>query len=88
MALDSIHILLTRPYSNESHYQMTIDRVFDNMDLLDSVYESLLFDPTDDIDETKYPIIKKFVDMIVVSMFVSQRLRRQMAKFKNILSLY
>ncbi|CAI4351557.1 ASN_HP2_G0011410.mRNA.1.CDS.1 [Saccharomyces cerevisiae] len=64
MALDSIHILLTRPYSNESHYQMTIDRVFDNMDLLDSVYESLLFDPTDDIDETKYPIIKKFVDMI------------------------
>ena len=53
MALDSIHILLTRPYSNESHYQMTIDRVFDNMDLLDSVYESLLFDPTDDIDEAE-----------------------------------
>lgn len=63
MALDSIHILLTRPYGNDDHYQIIIDKVFDSMDLLAQVYQDLLFDPTEEIDETRYPIVKKFVDM-------------------------
>ncbi|SCW01216.1 LAFE_0D07646g1_1 [Lachancea fermentati] len=63
MALDSLHILLTRPYSDDSHYQTVINKVFNSMDLLDKVYDNLQFDPND-IDEIKYPIVKKFVDMI------------------------
>ena len=64
MALDSMHILLTRPYSNDEHYKTIINQVFNNMDTLDKVYDRLQFDPKDGIDEAKYPIIKKFVDMI------------------------
>ncbi|SCU82104.1 LANO_0B05116g1_1 [Lachancea nothofagi CBS 11611] len=63
MALDSLHILLTRPYNDDSHYQTVINKVFSSMDLLDKVYDNLLFDPND-IDESKYPIVKKFVDMV------------------------
>lgn len=63
MALDSLHILLTRPYNDDSHYQSIIAKVFGNMDLLNKVYDDLQFDP-EEIDETKYPIVKKFVDMI------------------------
>ncbi|XDT12248.1 Hypothetical protein J6892_04754 [Nakaseomyces glabratus] len=63
MALDSIHILLTRPYGNDEHYQTIIDKVFDSMDLLARVYEDLLFNPEEEVDETRYPIVKKFVDM-------------------------
>ncbi|KAM3162465.1 Importin N-terminal domain-containing protein [Lachancea thermotolerans] len=63
MALDSLHILLTRPYNDESHYQTVINRVFSSMDLLDKVYDNLQFDPNE-IDEQKYPIVKKFVDMV------------------------
>lgn len=64
IALDSIHILLTRPYSNTDHYNMIVNRVFDSMGLMDTVYSQLLFDPIEGIDEAKYPIMKKFVDMI------------------------
>ncbi|CCD23840.1 karyopherin MSN5 NDAI_0C01790 [Naumovozyma dairenensis CBS 421] len=64
MALDSMHILLTRPYNNEEHNLHVINKVFDNMDILSTVYDSLQFDPNEGIDEDKYPIIKKFVDMI------------------------
>lgn len=64
MALDSIHILLTRPYTNDDHYQMIINEVFGHIDLLSAVYDSLLFDPLDMIDEVNYPIVKKFVDMV------------------------
>lgn len=64
MALDSMHILLTRPYNNDDHYQIIIDKVFNSMDLLDQVYDSLQFDPKEGIDEVKYPIVKKCVDMI------------------------
>lgn len=63
-ALDSIHILLTRTYSSDTHYDALINKVFNNMDLLDQVYDSLQFDPNQGIDEFKYPIIKKFVDMV------------------------
>ena len=63
MALDSLHILLTRPYNDDSHYQSIIAKVFGNMDLLNKVYDDLQFDP-EEVDETKYPIVKKFVDMI------------------------
>ncbi|CAL9729673.1 hypothetical protein MOUN0_H04544 [Monosporozyma unispora] len=64
MALDSMHILLTRPYNNEEHYQLVINKVFDSMDTLSQVYDDLQFDPKQGVDEAKYPIIKKFVDMI------------------------
>lgn len=64
MALDSMHILLTRPYNNEEHYQLVINKVFDSMDILSQVYDDLQFDPKQNVDEAKYPIIKKFVDMI------------------------
>ncbi|CAB4251868.1 similar to Saccharomyces cerevisiae YDR335W MSN5 Karyopherin involved in nuclear import and export of proteins, including import of replication protein A and export of Swi6p, Far1p, and Pho4p [Maudiozyma barnettii] len=64
MALDSMHILLTRPYSNDDHYKSVINNVFNNMDTLEKVYDSLQFDAKNGIDEAKYPIIKKFVDMI------------------------
>ncbi|QLQ80694.1 hypothetical protein HG537_0E00470 [Torulaspora globosa] len=64
MALDSMHILLTRPYNNDDHYQIIIDKVFDSMDLLNQVYDYLQFDPEQGIDEVKYPIVKKCVDMI------------------------
>ncbi|QLG72013.1 hypothetical protein HG535_0C03660 [Zygotorulaspora mrakii] len=64
MALDSMHILLTRPYSNDEHYQIIIDKVFNSMDLLNNVYDRLQFDAEDEIDEIKYPIVKKCVDMI------------------------
>ncbi|SCU83621.1 LAMI_0C03928g1_1 [Lachancea mirantina] len=63
MALDSLHILLTRPYNEDSHYQSVINTVFSSMPLLNKVYDSLQFDPSE-VDETKYPIVKKFVDMI------------------------
>lgn len=64
IALDSMHILLTRPYSNDDHYQYVVNKVFDNMDVLKTMYDSLQFDPKVKVDEFKYPIIKKFVDMI------------------------
>lgn len=64
MALDCIHILLTRPYNDDKHYQYVIDKVFDSMDLLEKVYDNLQFDSKENIDEIKYPILKKFVDMI------------------------
>lgn len=64
MALDSMHILLTRPYNNDEHYQAIIDKVFDSMDLLEKVYDYLQFDPKEGVDEVKYPIVKKCVDMI------------------------
>lgn len=64
IALDSIHILLTRPYNNTDHYNHIVDRVFNSMHLMDTIYSELQFDPTDDIDEARYPIMKKFVDMI------------------------
>lgn len=64
MALDSMHILLTRPYSNDDHYQIVIDKVFNSMDLLNKAYDCLQFDPKHEIDEIKYPIVKKCVDMI------------------------
>ena len=64
MALDSMHILLTRPYNNEEHYQLVINKVFDSMDVLSQVYDDLQFDPKMGVNETNYPIIKKFVDMI------------------------
>lgn len=64
MALDSMHILLTRPYSNDDHYHLVINEVFSNMDILDKVYDNLLFDPKVEVEEDKYPIIKKFVDMV------------------------
>ena len=63
MALDSLHILLTRPYNDDSHYQAVINKVFSSMDLLNKVYDDLQFDPNE-IDEQKYPIVKKFVDMV------------------------
>ncbi|SCU91765.1 LADA_0F11892g1_1 [Lachancea dasiensis] len=63
MALDSLHILLTRPYNDDAHYQAVINKVFSSMDLLNKVYDGLQFDPND-IDELKYPIVKKFVDMV------------------------
>ena len=34
------------------------------MDLLGQVYDNLQFDPKMGVNETSYPIIKKFVDMI------------------------
>ncbi|CCF58133.1 hypothetical protein KAFR_0D04860 [Kazachstania africana CBS 2517] len=64
MALDSIHIILTRPYSNEDHYQIIINKVFGNMDSLAKVYDDLQFNPRDGVDDFKYPVVKKFVDMI------------------------
>lgn len=64
IALDSIHILLTRPYSNNDHYIHIVNRVFDSMSLMDTIYSQLQFDPSEEIDEAKYPIMKKFVDMI------------------------
>ncbi|CCK68875.1 karyopherin MSN5 KNAG_0B04410 [Huiozyma naganishii CBS 8797] len=64
MALDSMHILLTRPYNNDEHYQLVINKVFDSMDILDKVYGDLQFNMEDGVDESKYPIIKKFVDMV------------------------
>ncbi|SCU98478.1 LAFA_0G18184g1_1 [Lachancea sp. 'fantastica'] len=63
MALDSLHILLTRPYNDDAHYQAVINKVFSSMDLLNQVYDTLQFDPNN-IDEVKYPIVKKFVDMV------------------------
>ena len=63
-SLDSMHILLTRPYNNDEHYQYVIDKVFDNMDLLHEVYDNLQFNPEEGIDDVKYPLLKKFVDMI------------------------
>ncbi|AET41312.1 karyopherin MSN5 Ecym_8016 [Eremothecium cymbalariae DBVPG len=64
ISLDSIHILLTRPYNSQSHYDTFITKVFNSMSLLDKVYDELQFNPNEGIDEGKYPIIKKFADMI------------------------
>ncbi|AMD19775.1 HCL376Wp [Eremothecium sinecaudum] len=64
IALDSIHILSTRPYHSQSQYDYFFNKVFESMDVLDKVYDDLQFNPVDGVDEAKYPIIKKFADMI------------------------
>ncbi|CCE64360.1 hypothetical protein TPHA_0H01540 [Tetrapisispora phaffii CBS 4417] len=64
-ALDAIHILLTRPYNNEEHHQEIINKLFSNMDLLSQLYDNLQFNTSvDGVDDVKYPILKKYVDMI------------------------
>ncbi|CCH58132.1 hypothetical protein TBLA_0A03320 [Henningerozyma blattae CBS 6284] len=88
MALDSIHILLTRPYNNEEHYQSIVDKVFNNMDLLNQVYDNLQFNPIVEIDEIKYPIVKKFVDMIsclYVCVFKIKNNNNQIEKYLNLI---
>ncbi|AEY96893.1 FAEL094Cp [Eremothecium gossypii FDAG1] len=64
ISLDSIHILLTRPYNSHTHFDHIISKVFNSMSLLDKVYENLQFNPQHGVDESKYPIVKKFADMI------------------------
>lgn len=84
MALDSMHILLTRPYSNDEHYQIIIDKVFNSMDLLDKVYDYLQFDPKEEVDEIKYPIVKKCVDMIsclYICVFKIKETNNQIEKY-------
>lgn len=87
MALDSVHILLTRPYNNEDHYQSIINEIFNSMDLLSNIYDSLQFDPNFKVDEIKYPILKKFVDMVTclyVCVFKINNDNYQIDKYLNL----
>ncbi|KAL6946625.1 hypothetical protein ACO0RG_000783 [Hanseniaspora osmophila] len=65
LALDSLHVLYTRPYTKTEQLATIMDVYYNSVDLLEQFYETLLFDPSVEVDDEKYPVVKKFVDMIV-----------------------
>ncbi|KAH3899133.1 probable Protein MSN5 [Saccharomycodes ludwigii] len=65
LALDSLHILYTRPYPDSGQLDKLLETYYDSVDLLSQVYDNLGFDPKEGVDDEKYPIVKKLVDMTV-----------------------
>lgn len=66
LAVDCLHILFTRSYSNDEDFQFFIGLIYtsEGLSKLSMFYESLEIDP-DDIDEQVYSLLKKTVEMIV-----------------------
>lgn len=66
LAIDCLHILFTRSYSNYEDFDFFIGSIFtsEGIEKLSQFYDSLEIDP-DDIDELKYSLLKKTVEMIV-----------------------
>ncbi|KAJ9105708.1 hypothetical protein QFC19_003483 [Naganishia cerealis] len=66
LAVDCLHILFTRHYSNDEDFQFFIGSIYspDGVAKLTQFYQSLQIDP-DDIDEKTYALLKKTVEMIV-----------------------
>lgn len=66
LAVDCLHILFTRNYSNHEDFDYFIGSIFttEGVSKLSLFYESLKIDPSD-IDEMVYSLSKKTVEMIV-----------------------
>lgn len=66
LAIDCLHILFTRTYSNHEDFDFFIGSIFTEEGILklSQFYESLAIDPND-IDEQVYSLLKKTVEMIV-----------------------
>ncbi|ODV80638.1 uncharacterized protein CANTADRAFT_168111 [Suhomyces tanzawaensis NRRL Y-17324] len=66
LAVDCLHILFTRSYSNSEDFNFFIGSIFttEGIQKLSQFYHSLEIDP-DDIDEQAYSLLKKTVEMIV-----------------------
>lgn len=66
LAVDCLHILFTRSYSNAEDFDFFIGSIYttEGITKLSEFYQSLEIDP-DDIDEQAYPLLKKTVEMIV-----------------------
>lgn len=66
LAVDCLHILFTRSYSNPDDFQFFIGSMYtpEGIKKLSLFYHSLHVDP-DDIDEQTYALLKKTVEMIV-----------------------
>ncbi|CUM62958.1 uncharacterized protein PRCAT00000518001 [Priceomyces carsonii] len=66
LAVDCLHILFTRSYSDEEDFNFFIGSIFTTQGIenLSQFYQSLEIDP-DDIDELVYSLLKKTVEMIV-----------------------
>ncbi|KAG7666023.1 MSN5 [[Candida] subhashii] len=66
LAVDCLHILFTRSYTNQEDFDFFIGSIFttEGISKLSDFYRSLQLDP-DDIDEQVYSLLKKTVEMIV-----------------------
>ncbi|ANZ78028.1 BA75_04670T0 [Komagataella pastoris] len=66
LATDCLHVLFTRSFSNEDDFADIVGSIFktEGIEMLSQVYQSTILDP-DDIDEQKYTLLKKLVEMIV-----------------------
>lgn len=66
LAVDCLHILFTRSYSDPEDFDFFIGSIFttEGITKLSELYQSLEIDP-EDIDEQTYALLKKTVEMIV-----------------------
>lgn len=66
LAVDCLHILFTRNYSNEDDFEFFIGSIYttEGINKLSQFYQSLEINP-DDVDEQVYSLLKKTVEMIV-----------------------
>lgn len=66
LAVDCLHIIFTRNYSNDEDFQFFIGLIYttEGISKLSMFYEALEIDP-DDVDEQVYSLLKKTVEMIV-----------------------
>lgn len=66
LAIDCLHILFTRNYSDSEDFEFFIGSIFtnDGINKLEEFYESLVID-INDFDEQLYSLLKKTVELIV-----------------------
>lgn len=95
LAVDCLHILFTRSYSNYEDFDFFIGSIFttEGINKLSQFYQSLEIDPND-IDEQVYSLLKKTVEMIVslseylnISLPSKNKIDWEKADIKNYLKL-
>ncbi|KAL6925704.1 hypothetical protein ACO0SA_000305 [Hanseniaspora valbyensis] len=65
VALDSLHIAYTRSYNDAEQLESMMNIYINSVSILGEVYRKLKMDYHDYIDDEKYSVIKKYVDMLV-----------------------
>lgn len=65
VALDSLHIAYTRSYNNVEQLEAMMDLYIGSVPVLRQVYASLKMNYSNYVDDEKYSVIKKYVDMLV-----------------------
>lgn len=66
LAVESLHILFTRPYSDDEDFQSIVGSVFypDSLNMLAQVYQGIQLN-IDNFNEQEYVLCKRMVEMIV-----------------------